>query len=114
MIYVPFENITDFKCYTIYDKDTIRAYVQTPQIGGSSNYTDYYVNSHYLSRNGTQQWGQYTQSLPVCVDTNKITNDFYYRNDLSNILTIFLILCIFCVFIPYKIFSRAFGRWFKV
>lgn len=113
-IYLPIENISDFKCYSVYDKDTIRAYIQQPQLDSSSQYVDFYINSHYLQKSGTQSWGQWNNSLPVCLSSNNITNEVYHRNDFDSILIIFLVLFIFIICLPYKIMSRAFGRWLKI
>lgn len=113
-IYLPIENISDYKCYSVYDKDTIRAYVQQPQLDSSSQYVDFYINSHYLQKTGTQTWGQWNNTLPICLTSSSITNDVYYRNDLDSILIIFLVLFIFIIALPYKVMSRAFGRWLKI
>lgn len=110
-IYLPVDNVSDFACYSVYDKDTIRAYVTMPQVNSSSNYVDFYINSHYLEREGTQQWGQYTQYLPTCIGNDAITNNYYYRNDFSSILLIFTIFTIFGILIPIKIFLRLFRRF---
>lgn len=110
-IYLPIDNVEDFACYSVYDKDTIRAYSTMPQVNSSSNYVDFYINSHYLEREGTQQWGQYTQYLPSCLAKNSITTNFYYRNDFSSILLIFTIFTIFGIMIPIKIFLRLFRRF---
>lgn len=113
-IYLPIEQVSDYKCYSVIDKDTIRAYVQQPRLETSSQYVDFYINSHYLQKTGTQSWGQWNSSLPVCLSSSSITNDFYYRNDLDSILIIFLVLFIFIIVLPYKIMSRSFGRWLKI
>lgn len=113
-IYLPIDNVNDFVCYTIYDKDTIRAYHTLPQVDSSSEYVDFYINSHYLEKTGTQTWGQWQSYLPTCLPSNSITTDVYYRTDFDSILIIFLILFIFIIVLPYKIMSRAFGRWLKI
>ena len=113
-IYLPIKNITDFKCYSVYDKDTIRAYVQQPQLDSSSQYVDFYINSHYLQKTGTQSFGNWNSSLPTCLTSSSITNQVYYRNDLDSILIIFLVLFIFIIVLPFKVMSRAFGRWLKI
>ena len=110
-IYLPVDSVSDFACYSVVDKDTIRAYSQRPQLNSSSNYVDFYINSHYLEKEGTQTWGSYIQYLPVCISENSITNDFYYRNDLPGILIIFTIFSIFIFLIPIKIFLRLFRRF---
>lgn len=110
-IFLPVDNVSDFACYSVIDKDTIRAYSTMPQLNSSSNYVDFYINSHYLEKEGTQTWGSYTQYLPVCISSSAITNDFYYRNDLDSILIIFSIMCIFIFYIPIKVFLRLFRRF---
>lgn len=110
-IYLPIDSVGDFACYSVIDKDTIRAYVNRPQINSSSNYVDFYINSHYLEKEGTQSWGAYTQYLPTCISSSSITNDIYYRNDLDSILIIFSIMCIFIFYIPIKVFLRLFRRF---
>lgn len=110
-IFLPVDDISDFACYSVVDKDTIRAYVNRPQLNSSSNYVDFYINSHYLEKEGTQTWGSYTQYLPVCISSSAITNDFYYRNDLPGILIMFIIFSIFIFYIPIKVFLRLFRRF---
>ena len=110
-IFLPVDDISDFACYSVVDKDTIRAYVNRPQLNSSSNYVDFYINSHYLEKEGTQTWGSYTQYLPVCISSSAITNDFYYRNDLPGILFMFIIFSIFIFYIPIKVFLRLFRRF---
>lgn len=110
-IYLPVDNVNDFACYSVYDKDTIRAYIKMPQINSSSDYVDFYINSHYLKKQGTQEWSHYTQYLPICMDKKSITNNYYYRNDFTSSLFIFTIFSIFGIMIPIKIFVRLFRRF---
>lgn len=113
-IYLPVYDVNDYACYSVLDKDTIRAYKTQPQLDSSSEYVDFYINSHYLQKTGIQSWGQWNSSLPTCFTKSSITTDVYYRNDFDSILIIFLILFIFIIVLPYKIMSRAFGRWLKI
>lgn len=106
MVYVPNK---DYACYVVINSDTIRAYSNIPRLNSSSSYRDYYINSNYLYQDGTQSWGNYS-TLPVCLNTNNLTDEVYYRNDFDSILVIFLIMCIFCFYIPLKIFSKIFKR----
>lgn len=109
MIYLPIDDFTDYECYYVYDKDTIRAYKDMPVLNNNVDYTDYFINSHYLSKNGTQNFGIYS-TIPICLDTDKLTNDIYYRNDMPSILLMFLIICIFAFYIPFKIVVRFFKK----
>lgn len=101
----------NYSCFVIQDQNTIRAYNQVPSRNSSSGYTDFYVNSHYLYKTGTQTWGS-NSTLPICSGENFTTN-VYYRHDFADIMIIFFLLLIICFYFPYRIISRAFGRWFK-
>jgi len=111
-IYIPNDS-TYNSCYVVQSSDTIRAYDQSPAYNRSYNYRDYFINSDYIYRDGSGQWNQYS-TLPICLDSSVITHEFYYRRDTADIFLIFFILFIFIVLIPFKIISRAFGRWLKV
>ena len=108
MIYVPTDT-TYNKCYVVQSEGVIRGYDVVPRNNISYNYRDYYVNSDYIFRDGTGSWSQYS-TLPSCLSELDITNDYYYRVDFPNILLGFLILSIFCFYIPIKIFSRIFRK----
>lgn len=108
-IYVPVDNINDFKCYVVYDKDTIRAYYKKPAYNSNSDYVDFFINSHYLEKTGNQSWGQSSYyGLPNCLPQNSITNDIYYRTDLSQCLIIFVILVLVMFWWPLKL------TWFRL
>lgn len=109
MIYVP--TLNNNNCVVIYDKDTIRVYDTQPQSNVLTNYTDYFINSHYLSKSGSEVFATFNDT---CISSNNLTTDFYYRNDLFEILGCFIIIALFCFYLPYKIISRGFGRWLKV
>lgn len=106
MLYVP-DNT--YSCYVVYDRDTIRAYHTNPNYNSTIAYTDYYVNSHYMEREGSQTFSNYS-TLPTCIDSLNLTTDFYYRNDLADILIIFSIIVIFGFILPWKIISRFWKR----
>lgn len=110
-IYLPVDNVDDFACYSVLDKDTIRAYRTQPQIDSSSQYVDFFINSHYLEKTGTQTWGQWSSNLPICASKDSFTNIYYYRNDFASSLFIFLVFAIFGILIPIKVFLRLFRRF---
>lgn len=107
MIYVPDKS---YACYVVQSEDTIRAYETMPRLDTDVNYRDYYIHSDYMYKDGTQTFSRYG-TLPVCIQSTDITDSFYYRVDFPDILLMFLIMCIFCFYIPLKIFSRIFRRW---
>lgn len=109
-IYLPIDNLNDFACYSVIDKDTIRAYRSQPQLDSSSEYVDFYINSHYLQKTGIQSWGQWNSSLPTCLAADSITTDYYYRNDFADILLIFIIFAIVGIYLPFKLISRIFRK----
>ena len=108
MIYLPSDNTYD-KCYVVQSEGVIRGYDRLPSNNSSYNYRDYYINSNYIYRDGSGTWSQYS-TLPVCIDSTIITNDFYYRNDFSNICIIFMTCFFFIFFIPFKLYQRFFRR----
>lgn len=111
MIYVP--DITNYKCFVVRSEEVIRAYKEIPTNDSEVAYRDYYYNSNYLYNDGVQSFSTYS-TLPTCLDNSSVSNDFVYRNDFDSILIIFLIMVIFCVYLPFKIFTRFFGRWLKL
>ena len=112
-LYLPVDNINDYACYTIVNAEVVRGYVTQPRNNSSSNYTDFYINSHYMEITGNQTWSQYT-TLPTCINKNNLTNDYFYRNDFPDILIMLVIILLITVYLPYRIVSRLFGRWLKI
>lgn len=108
MIYVP--DLVSYKCFVVRNDTTIRAYKEIPQNNTDVEYRDYYYTSNYLYQDGVQSFGSYS-TLPICLDNSNLTNNVYYRNDFDSILVIFLIMCIFCFYLPLKIFVRLFRRF---
>lgn len=107
MIYVP---SLDYKCYVVQSEEVIRAYDEIPVANSNVSYRDYYFNSNYLYKDGIQQFSQYS-TIPVCLATSDLTTDFYYRNDLPDILIIFFIISIFAFYLPIKLLQRFTRRW---
>lgn len=111
-IYLPIENVSDFACYVVRDKDTVRAYYSKPAINSNSDYVDFYVNSHYLSKTGNESWGQWTSNLPTCLSSSSITNDIEYRFDYFESLMLFVLLLFVLFWLPLKLtFFRLFRRF---
>lgn len=108
MIYVPDKE--NYECFVVRSDEVIRAYENIPRNNTEVNYRDYYYNSNYLYNDGIQSFSQYT-TLPTCLDNNNVTTNVYYRNDFANILIIFMIMSIFCFYLPLKIFMRLFRRF---
>lgn len=111
-IYVP--DLQNYKCFVVRDANTIRAYKEIPQRNTEIDYRDYFINSHYLYNDSTQSFGNYSTYLPVCLDNDVLTDSVYYRNDFDSILVIFFIMLLVLIYFPFKIVSRALGRWLKI
>lgn len=111
-IFIP--GLSDYKCIFIRSGDVIRAYKQVPNYNTNVQYDDIYPNANYVLVSGVQQFGNqgYT-SLPSCVSSQYLTDDFYYRNDFDKILTIFIIIVIFAIWFPFKLFSRFCKRLWR-
>lgn len=95
MIYVP--DYDSSQCAYIYNSNTIRVYDSFPMQGRTINYTDYYFNSHYMHTSGSTTFSNYS-TLPTCLLEDDITTSIYYRNDISDILLVFVIILGFCWF----------------
>lgn len=107
MIYVPDLN---YACYVVQSEGVIRAYEEVPKNNSDIAYRDYYLKSNYIYKDGYQSFGTYS-TLPVCLDSNSLTTEVYYRNDFDSILIIFFIMSFFLFGIPIKIFKRLFRRF---
>ena len=108
MIYVPEDTVYN-KCYVVQSEGVIRGYDRVPSNNSSYNYRDYYINNSYIFRDGSGSWNQYS-TLPICLDSGNITNEYFYRLDFPSILVMFLIINIFGIFLPIKIFSKIFRK----
>ena len=98
-IYVPTELI-DSDCFVIND-NFIRAYTNSDL----TEYTDIFINQDYMTKTGISE--VYTGSCDI---SDNFTDNFYYRVDFYKILIMFLIMSIFIIYIPIKIFSKLFKR----
>lgn len=108
-LYVP--EFSSSNCVVLYNSETIRVYSQRPTYNSTVNYTDYYINSGYLSNVGSQTFGNYA-TIPTC--RTDVTTNYYYRLDFDKICIIFLVIVILCYNLAFKPISRLFGRWLKL
>lgn len=107
-IYVPEDN-TYNKCYVLQSEGVIRGYNTVPSNNTNYSYRDYYIKTDYYYRDGTGTWSNYT-TLPVCLDDSVITNDYWYRIDITNTLICFFIIAIVGLYFPFRIFKALFGK----
>lgn len=104
-IYLPTDYVNK-NCKVVFN-DYIRVYDNNTY----TSWTDIYFKNDYMLKSGYSQYGQ---SNVTCDILNTYTDNIYYRYDIESCLVIFLVLFIFCIYLPYRIFGRAFGRWFRV
>lgn len=95
-IYVP--NYENGNCAYISNANTLRVYDSEPMPNRTINYIDYFINSHYVYNRGYTTFSNYS-TLPTCLNDSDVTTDFYYRNDISDILLVFSIIVVFCWFL---------------
>lgn len=109
-IFLP-DEITSLNCAYVYDRDTIRVYKNIPQNNRTIEYTDYFVNSHYLTRTGSTTFNNYSTINYDCLDYRTFTTTASYRNDFAGICIIFLCLVIPIWFLISKLIKTLlFGR----
>lgn len=101
--YIPTEYL-NMPCKVVYS-DYIRVYETTND--RYNNVYDIYFKNDYLVKKGT---ASFTDSI-VCDNINTYTDDFYYRQDMPQILLMFVIFCIFVFIVPLKVFIRLFRRY---
>ena len=99
-IYLPSEYVNS-PCKVI-NNGYIRAYTNS----NLTNYVDIYVNQDYMLREG---YNNYVYS-GQCDTINIYTDDFYYRTDFPDILFMFLIFVLFCIYLPFRIIRRFYKK----
>ena len=111
-VYIPKDVF--YKCVTIRDKDTIRVYHDNISYDKPVSYTDFFINSNYYSKTGTETFYNYSYTtLPTCLPNNLITHDFYYKVDFDKSLILFLVISFISLYLPFMLFSRLFRRFFR-
>ena len=103
-IYLP-SDLVNSDCKVV-NENYVRVYTNTQH----TNYTDVYFKSGYYLKSGTIN----NPYNIACDSLNVYTDNIFYRYDCYSSLIIFFIIAIVCFYFPYKIFSRAFGRWLRI
>lgn len=85
--------ITNKNCYTQYSTQYCDCYNIYPKLD--------YVLSESTSCNSNPT---------TYINSDKFTDNYYYRIDFPNILVMFVIMCIFIFYIPLKLFSKIFRK----
>lgn len=104
-IYVP--NFESGQCAYMYSNNTLRVYESTPRAGATISYVDYMVDNHYLYREGSTTFNQYS-TLPICLSESVITTNYGYRTDIADILIVFFLIVGFIYFIISRLWRATF------
>lgn len=102
-IYLPSEYLSK-PCYQV-NQNYIRVF-ETTNMNTQNTIYDIYINQDYQIKQGTTNFSSSTQ----CDTLNTYTDDIFYRTDFDKILLIFIILFIFIINFPVKLFKRIFRR----
>lgn len=101
-IYLPINYVNNCN---VFNDNYIRSYTNNSH----TEWIDIYYKDNYAEKIGSTTYPPQV----VCDNLNTYTSDIYYRYDITNILICFIILAIIFVYVPFKMFSRMFGRWLK-
>lgn len=97
-LFIPYENI-DNKCAILVNEDYF--YVYDIINGELSEEYDVVLFNNYFKFKGKE-----INNVLVADCYSNITNNFYYRNDLTNVLINVLIISLFGIYLPWRIFTR--------
>lgn len=106
MIYVP--NYEDYNCAYLSSSNMLRVYDSVPQSGRTIYYREYAIDNHYVYRDGSTTFSQYS-TLPTCLLDDEVTTNFYYRTDIADIVFLFLAF----VGINYILISKLIKLFFR-
>lgn len=105
-IYLP-DEVESTNCAYVYDKDTIRVYEEVPRQNATIDYTDYFINSDYISRTGSTTFGNWGTPISYdCLSYTDFTTSAFYRTDIANIVIVAFALIFMCWFMISKLYRR--------
>lgn len=106
MIYVP--DYEPYQCAYLSSSNIIRVYDGIPQQNRTLDYREYAIDNHYVFRDGSTTWTSYS-TLPVCLEEDDITTNYFYRTDIDSIVFLFLAF----VGINYFMLSKLVKLFFR-
>lgn len=105
-IYLPVE-VSSTNCAYVYDKDTIRVYEEVPRLNATINYTDYFINSDYISRTGSTTFGNWQTGISYdCLSPSDFTTSAFYRTDIAKSFIVATCLIGMCWLFISKLIRR--------
>lgn len=106
-IYIPDYTPQKYPC-VVYSNAYLTAYREMPRANTYVAFDRFYQSDHYNSVTQAQQFGN-TVNV-TCLPSNQLTSDFYYRNDLADILLVFAIIAVVGFGIPFKLIMKLVKR----
>ena len=106
MIYVP--DYETYQCAYLNSSNMLRVYDSVPIHNTTVDYREYAIDNHYVYRDGSTTFSNYS-TLPTCLDDDVITTNFYYRTDISDIVFLFMAF----VGINYILISKLVKLFFR-
>lgn len=97
-MYVP--NYENNNCAYVVDANWVRVYDTRPTVNSDVDYIEYNYNSHYMWREGSTHFSQYS-TLPTC--RTDVSTNYFKRTDICDILIIFTIFIGFNWFLLSKL-----------
>lgn len=109
LIYLP-QELNNNNCVSLQNLNNnfIRVYDSIPVANSSVDYTDFFIDSHYIQRTGVQTFGNFTTNV-ICENNNNFTTEFWYRNDLLDIMGIYFIIISIYTYVLTR-FLKAFRK----
>lgn len=102
-IYIP--ELEEGNCVVIRSADVIRVYDSRPTLNSEVHYRDYYPGLNYNYNEGTQIFGNYSSSLPVC---REATDDIKYTSSYPLFIMLAVIGLIFAVHFIVTLLDEVF------
>lgn len=105
-VFVPFDDLSNNYCVTYNDDGSVLYYFDREQISNDViTGKKVFVNNHYNIIDST------FENIKInCINNDNLTNNWFYRNDLPDVLISFFFMISFFFCIPFILFSRIFKR----
>lgn len=110
MFYVP-DNLPYNACHVLQSNYVLRVYESVPHNNQTIDYVDVALDNHYIFRDGTQTFSQYS-TIPTCISSDRITHNWIYRTDIFEILGCIAIIVVLLYFVLSRPIKWLFRGWF--
>lgn len=105
-VFVPFDDLSNTYCVSYNDDGSILYYFDREQLSNDTIIgKKVFINNHYNIVDSTFSNVDFN-----CISNDYLTNNWFYRNDLPDVLICFFFMILFFFGIPLVLFSRIFKR----